>query len=271
MTKPPSLDHILQSGRLGLTPSDSMQHQVLARLAQSFPELAPAAPATPPGFWQLVKATGGGGAALGAFILATGFVAGYASKSDSTVAHQEERSPDIAAAEAAPELAGSEPEPRSEPLEKSSRGTPRAVETDRDPARREAARSPSRASPRPSETPSNVSNEGAPEDELKRELLLLRRAERAVRSNNPDVALALLDELDREHPRAVLAEERTATRVMAACRAGGDRTLENADAFLKAHPRSVYTERIRLLCARDPSEKSAPGVTDAPLLDTNGG
>jgi hypothetical protein len=51
-------------------------------------------------------------------------------------------------------------------------------------------------------------------------LQLLQRSERAIYSGNPVWALSLLDELDARAPRALLREERVATRVLALCKEG---------------------------------------------------
>ena len=85
------------------------------------------------------------------------------------------------------------------------------------------------------------------------ELALLQRVERALRAKEAALALALLDELDRRHPRSTLLEERTAARVVAGCllpmasaRRHGERTA--ADRFLSEQHASVYADRVRRAC-----------------------
>jgi type IV secretory pathway VirB2 component (pilin) len=87
---------------------------------------------------------------------------------------------------------------------------------------------------------------------LLEELELLRRAERTIRSGNSQVALGLLRDLDERFPKGQLVEERAAARVMANCQladTGAARTQGNA--YLMAHPQSVYADRVRTLCQLD--------------------
>ena len=80
------------------------------------------------------------------------------------------------------------------------------------------------------------------------ELLLLQRAERAVRASNSALALALIGELEENYPRSVLLEERRAIELMAHCAAGATDGAARARRFERDHPRSVYAERITELC-----------------------
>jgi len=90
---------------------------------------------------------------------------------------------------------------------------------------------------------------------LLEELELLRRAERTIRSGNSQVALGLLRDLDQRFPKGQLVEERAAARVMANCQlADADAARTQGNAYLKAHPQSVYADRVRTLCQLD-SEK----------------
>jgi outer membrane protein assembly factor BamD (BamD/ComL family) len=76
----------------------------------------------------------------------------------------------------------------------------------------------------------------------------VQRAERAIRNRDPALALSLLGELDRQHPAALLGEERTAARVMANCQAQEPTASLAAERFLRESPNSVYSDRVRALC-----------------------
>ena len=95
------------------------------------------------------------------------------------------------------------------------------------------------------------------------ELVLLRRAEHAIRSGQPELALSLLDELEQRYPKTRLDEERMAARLMARCARGDLDASAEAARFLRSRPASVYSERVRSVCALDAME-SAPDGNDAP-------
>jgi len=101
---------------------------------------------------------------------------------------------------------------------------------------------------------------------LGEELALLRGAQQALRSDNAEQSLALLDQMATQHPDGALGEEAAAARVLALCRAG--RQVEaraRAVRFLHAYPSSVLASRVRSSCAFS----SAPGNADASAkLDT---
>jgi len=94
----------------------------------------------------------------------------------------------------------------------------------------------------------------AVDDRLAAELALLARTERAIRSGEAPLALALLGELDRKFPVPALREEREAARVLARCVSAGVVTdaeaRVSAERFIAAHPTSVYADRIRESCGR---------------------
>jgi hypothetical protein len=74
--------------------------------------------------------------------------------------------------------------------------------------------------------------------------------ERAQRAGNPRLALALLDELDRERPRGKLMEERAAARAVAECQSTfGARRSELVERFKKRYGSSVYLTRVEVACA----------------------
>jgi hypothetical protein len=80
------------------------------------------------------------------------------------------------------------------------------------------------------------------------ELTLLQRAKRALRAGTPELALSVLDELDRRYPKTRFVEERTAARLMARCAHGEPDARANAELFLRDRRSSVYSDRVRELC-----------------------
>lgn len=94
------------------------------------------------------------------------------------------------------------------------------------------------------------------------ELALLRRAEHAIRSGHPELALSLLDELDRRYPETRLDEERTAARLMARCARGDVDASASGARFLQSSPLSVYSDRVRALCAIEIVGDAPDGTDD---------
>jgi len=90
----------------------------------------------------------------------------------------------------------------------------------------------------------------SPTESLAIEVRALRNAERALRDGNPGLALAFLQELDRQVPDGQLAEERDATATTARC-ARGDRPfgVNLLEEFVQRHPASVYRARVEQACA----------------------
>jgi hypothetical protein len=77
----------------------------------------------------------------------------------------------------------------------------------------------------------------------------LQRAQAELKNGHPLQALVLLDELDDAYPSDVLLEERSAVRVHAQCAASHSPTsVVAARRFLRAHPTSLYADRIREAC-----------------------
>lgn len=80
------------------------------------------------------------------------------------------------------------------------------------------------------------------------ELVLLQRAERAIRAGEGELALSLLAELDRQYPDTRLGEERKVARLLARCAQGDPRAQAEAARFLREQRASVYSDRVRELC-----------------------
>ncbi len=82
------------------------------------------------------------------------------------------------------------------------------------------------------------------------ELVMLREAHGAIERGQGEAALNILAAHAARFPRAVLAEEREASRVLALCAAGRvESARSEGRAFLAAHPRSPFAQRIRVGCA----------------------
>jgi hypothetical protein len=91
---------------------------------------------------------------------------------------------------------------------------------------------------------------------------LLQRAERAIRSNEPELALSFLDDIDRRYPKTRLVEERTAARLMARCVRAEPEARAQAEQFLTAQPMSVYRDRVHALCKLELSPGARDGTRD---------
>jgi hypothetical protein len=94
-------------------------------------------------------------------------------------------------------------------------------------------------------------------DSLAVEVRALRNAERALRDGNPGLALAFLEQLDRQVPHGRLTEERSAVGTLARC-AGGDHPfgVNLAEDFADRYPTSVYRARVEQACAATDSERA---------------
>jgi hypothetical protein len=81
------------------------------------------------------------------------------------------------------------------------------------------------------------------------DLALIEAAEAALRAGEPVRALALLRQHEQRFADAPTAEEREALRVLSLCALGRASEGRGARwAFLRAHPRSAYRERIENAC-----------------------
>jgi hypothetical protein len=93
------------------------------------------------------------------------------------------------------------------------------------------------------------SNEPSAKDPLLFVVAALQRAQAELKNGHPLQALLLLDELDESYPGEVLLEERSAVRVHAQCAASrSPSSLVAARSFMRAHPASLYVDRIRHAC-----------------------
>jgi hypothetical protein len=87
------------------------------------------------------------------------------------------------------------------------------------------------------------------EQQLIEEVRLLRQADRALRAGDPRTALESLEQLKLAVPEGKLGEEREAVQRLADCLGHpGVIARELAVTFLKAHPSTVYSGRIRETC-----------------------
>jgi hypothetical protein len=89
---------------------------------------------------------------------------------------------------------------------------------------------------------------------LTEETRLLREADRALRSGNSERALTLLDEHATRFPDGVLEPERSAERIIAACKTGRSDAAA-AKQYLGQHPGSPFTARIQLACGSSPKAR----------------
>jgi hypothetical protein len=77
----------------------------------------------------------------------------------------------------------------------------------------------------------------------------LLEAQRALRDQNPILALELLDRQQRAHGRGLLSAERQAARVLALCAAGRSTQAKiERERFLALHPSSPLVGRVRESC-----------------------
>jgi hypothetical protein len=84
-------------------------------------------------------------------------------------------------------------------------------------------------------------------DKLAEEVALLSRAEAALHSGKPMVALEVLNEHEHKFRDGLLAEERTAARVQALCALG--RTAEADTQLARLSPKSLHGAQSRQACS----------------------
>ena len=91
---------------------------------------------------------------------------------------------------------------------------------------------------------------GLPKLTFHEEISYLRRAQRALRDGNPNLAWGLMTSLDERQPHGALVPERTVTKVIALCALNRvDEARREAHVLLESKPNSVYAERIAQSCA----------------------
>jgi hypothetical protein len=83
-------------------------------------------------------------------------------------------------------------------------------------------------------------------DDLAGELAFIREVHALLAAGDPARALVRVDEYPRLHKAGLLREEVAALRVIAGC--GLRRDAGAAAAFERAHPRSLFAERVRRSC-----------------------
>lgn len=250
----PPRDRDVVARHLGLawqsfTPEPSLQDRVRARLTSSAAATMGAIGAgaalkvRPEGTWASLTASSKLGTALvGAGLLGLGLLSGYQIRDA-----QQERAPAplvtpstssaaVPAPPASPDVIVA-PSVTAPPIEAPPTPVLRAARPGQQRPRAPVLEAPSSAPAAPATTTANE------------ELALLRRAERAVRSDNSALALALIAELEARHPRSSLLEERRAVELLAYCSAGATDAVTRAQRFLREHPQSVHAGRIAEQCA----------------------
>jgi hypothetical protein len=94
---------------------------------------------------------------------------------------------------------------------------------------------------------------------LDEEVAALRRAHEALRDGNPQQAMAMLRDASVSADDSLLAEERTALRVLALCRVGrSPQARAEAERFLARWPHSPQAPHLRAACLEPPGATSAP-------------
>lgn len=260
----PGVDRALQLARRELSPTTA--DKALGRAALGLPAPPPAPPSQPLG-WGALRASGKVGACVSAVLIGVGFGAGYwlgrtepPAERPSPAAqaalpaplanhpvhaagtvHQlgsTERAAAVQAAHAgAPEQAL--PVPPAAGLPSSTARPGHATK----PRRSSAAAARESAAPDPGRgTSTTPARSGADE------LALLRRIERALRNDQPALALALLAESEARFADSALQEERRAAHVMAHCGLRDAGYERRAQEFLRSRPRSVYRARVLAAC-----------------------
>jgi hypothetical protein len=263
-----------------MSPPAGLEAKVRARLlsaGSSAADTAGAASRAPSGAaarFRALRASGAVGAGAAVVLLGLGFIAGYFTRPPSVepvptppapISTGSGQPPNRAAPAApAPEAPSSAPAAARAPEmdAPASVAAPAPVaSTERDAARHAPSRptntergsTAQRASRGGTRAPSAANAANAANDEL----VLLERAERAVRAHNPDLALVLTGELEDRYPASPLHEERRAIELMARCQAGSSLALELGERFARLYPGSVYGERIANECDPAPTNRSA--------------
>ncbi len=111
----------------------------------------------------------------------------------------------------------------------------------------------------PAPAPSPSSAPGETTSSLAEETRLLERAQAALKRGEPQTAIEILRASERKFPRGVLQEERAALGVIALCETEQtDAGRRAAAAFVRRHPGSGLTSRVRNACKTTPSGDTPP-------------
>jgi hypothetical protein len=258
------------------TPAPNLQQQVRARLTSSTAAtmgavgMGVASQARPEGAWASLQATGKLGALVGAGLLGAGVLSGYLIRDIQGETEQRETAPQAAMVQRIEASGDDRARAGAEAATTSERPAPEDSDDQRVPSGAleapRAAAAPRAPRARPSRAQSHTLRNEPPltlapthaasaAGNVSEELMLLQRAERAVRADNPALALALIGELEERYPRSIVLEERRAVELMAYCLAGATDASARTQRFLRDHPRSVHAGRIGEVC---PSETGAP-------------
>jgi hypothetical protein len=96
--------------------------------------------------------------------------------------------------------------------------------------------------------PNTEKHEVATPDPLSAELALIERARQGLKSDNPQQALAALNEHGARFPNGVMAQERRALHALALCSLGDARGNQEAQRFLAQNPGSPLASHLRAGC-----------------------
>jgi hypothetical protein len=243
-------------------PSPDLDVRVRARLTSSTAAtmgamgLGAATGAGRPSPWASLQASGKLGALVGAGLIGVGFLSGYLAHSSASPRPEPQRAAVVEAAASGAD----EPPVVAEPNPAAARPSD-ALEAPREPEPAEGSRTRSARVAPPSPLPPPAATPSPASPALDDELALLQRAERAVRADNPALALALIDELEARYPRSTLLEERSAIELLAHCGAGATDARARAARFLRQHPSSLYAGRVRELCPTESADARDAALT----------
>lgn len=253
MSQVDRIERLLALARDELGPSES--DQARSRLALGLPAKPSVMAhiertAAPVRSWSALRASGRAGLTAGALILGLGFGAGYWMALRAAPAPLEAKAEGRVKGDAA--LGARERQVPPEPTQTPPRAlavpeiTTDANVSSPEPEHSHIRSSAPRARHRPPEGSARQQDSApAPTGD---ELALLRRVERALRTGDPALALALLAELEQRFPRTDLVEERAAANVLARCGAAEPEAHALAEQYLRERPTSVYAGRIRTSC-----------------------
>lgn len=110
-----------------------------------------------------------------------------------------------------------------------------------------------------------------PAPSLSDEMQHMRPAQLALAAGDPQTALARLEDYARAFPDGRLREEHLALRAIARCQLGSTDAADEAARFLRAHPDSMFAERVRGACKiAGPATRTTAGGHPSPTA-TDGG